>query len=292
MNSSRYIISRLFLAFGFGNKNKRLTEAASETHLLRQAEEILGEDVWQKVEDIEELSVEYWGVRQMKMYIEELQTTIADADKQMSVSHAEHDVILKQTNEGCHELDKERKAYKQESEKLMSQRERVIASAKKVKRRFEAANIKIQVLNQEKSATSEVLAEEKDKIEGCKVELQELKKQSDQLSEENSAVLKKMNKIEAALSKDRERLRREASSAYQSIGKVNQDISKLSLDVGSVESEMLVHYCAIGRYVSSHVGIDERCTQIAHEHSSLIAQMQSLRSSIALNHKLAALTAA
>jgi len=46
MNTILYIISRLLLPFSVSRKNKRLKEAAEEMHLLRQAEESLGADVW------------------------------------------------------------------------------------------------------------------------------------------------------------------------------------------------------------------------------------------------------
>ena len=83
------------------------------------------------------------------------------------------------------------------------------------------------------------------------------------------------------------RLREEASEAYQSIGKANRDVSKLTAEVGLLDLKMQKHRCEIGRYVSNHAGSDATCRQLCKEHSHLVAQMQSLRSSIALNHKLA-----
>ena len=78
----------------------------------------------------------------------------------------------------------------------------------------------------------------------------------------------------------------EASEAYQSIGKANRDISQLSAEIGLIELGIQEHFCAIGRYVSNHASTNPVCRQICKDHLSLIAQMQSLRSSIALNNKL------
>lgn len=288
MNSSRYIISRLLLSFGLHRKNKRLTEAADEMHLLRQAEEILGEDVWEQAENIEAISVEYWNLRKLKMDAAQLKDAIQEADSLLSSSHEERNVILTRTNQECQALEAKRNGYITESEQLILQRDRTIAKAKQVKRKFEAARTKIQVLSRE-GGDSAVIDEEKQKIVGYKREFAELKQARDDIGAQIRGIDDKIMHVEETLGHDRKRLRDEASSAYQSIGKANRDISKLAADVGVVENEMKLHFCEIGRYVSHNVGVDETCTQICKDHAHLVAQMQSLRSSIALNHKLAAM---
>lgn len=288
MNSSRYIISRLMLSFGLHRKNKRLTEAADEMHLLRQAEEILGEDVWELAEDIEAISVEYWNLRKLKMDVANLRDAIQEADSLLNSSHEERNVILSQTNKECQALEAKRNDYIRESEQLIVQRDRTIAEAKLIKRKFEAARTKIQVLGRE-GGDQAVIEAERQKIKGYKQDFQKLKATRDAIGEQIKGIDDKIMHVEETLGHDRKRLRDEASSAYQSIGKANRDISKLAAEVGVVESEMKLHFCEIGRHVSHNVGVDATCTQICKDHAHLVAQMQSLRSSIALNHKLAAM---
>lgn len=288
MNSSRYIIARLLLSFGWQRKNKRLVEAADETHLLRQAEEILGEDVWEQAEDIEAISVEYWNLRKLKMDVAKLRDAIAEADLVLNSSHVERNEILTQTNRECLALEQKRSDYVNESEVLIEQRDRTIAEAKLVKRRFEAARTKIQVLDQE-GGNQAVTDAERQKIKSYKRDFERLKKDRDIVGAKIQVIEDKLIGVEEALGVDRKRLRDEASVAYQSMGKANQDISKLAAEAAAVDSKMKVHFCEIGRYVSHSVGIDSTCTQICKDHAHLVAQMQSLRSSIALNHKLAAM---
>ncbi len=257
-------------------------------HLLRQAEEILGEDVWELAEDIEEISVEYWSLRKLKMDVAKLKDAIQEADVLLSSSHEERNVILTQTNKECQALEAKRNDYIKGSEKLIAKRDRTVAEAKQIKRKFEAARTKIQVLGRE-GGNEEVIAGERQKVEQYKKEFGELKKQRDVIGAQVAALDEKIMHVEETLGHDRKRLRDEASSAYQSIGKANRDISKLAAEVGAVEAEMKLHFCEIGRYVSHHVGMDETCTRICKDHAHLVAQMQSLRSSIALNHKLAAM---
>ena len=53
MTSTRYFIARIAQAFGYYQKSQRMGDAASEMHLLREAETMLGLSIWEKVENIE-----------------------------------------------------------------------------------------------------------------------------------------------------------------------------------------------------------------------------------------------
>jgi chromosome segregation ATPase len=197
-------------------------------------------------------------------------------------------VILDQTNKECQALEAQRTEYVRQSEALCVERDRAIGEAKFVKRKFEASKTKIEVLSVE-GGKEEVIAKEREKIVGYKEEFKKLKEVRDVVAGKIHKLDLKIEHVEEALGHDRKRLREEASEAYQSIGKANQDISKLSAEVGMIEEEMKAHFIAIGRYVSQHVGMDPICDEVCKPHIHLIAQMQNLRSSIALNHKLVAL---
>ncbi|MBT8045054.1 MAG: hypothetical protein KJO79_08890 [Verrucomicrobiae bacterium] len=290
MNSTRYMIARLLLSFGLHRKTKRLSEAADEMHLLRLAEEILGEDVWEQAEEIEPLSVEYWSLRKLSMKKEKLDEAVAKAGSILDTSHEERNAILEQTNQACLALEKKRDTLIEHSEVLIADRDRIISEAQRIRRKFDAARTKVQVLSGEPD-TTEIIKSERSKLAGYKVEFAALKKKRDEIGEKIHALDEKITQIEAAIAEDRKKLRVEASSAYQSIGKANRDVSKLTAEIGLVEIEMVEHFGEIGRYVSNHAGSDPVCTKICKDHAHLVAQMQSLRSSIALNHKLAAMAA-
>ncbi|BDS07680.1 hypothetical protein NT6N_27200 [Oceaniferula spumae] len=294
MNSSRYLLARIALAFGIRRKNKRLAEAADELHLLRQAEEILGEDVWEQTEAVEDISVEYWSLRKLQMQVKKLEESIGEADSVLDASHEERNTILNHTTEVCQTLEAQRDELVGESEVLIAKRDEIVGRAQLVKRKFEASKTKISVLSDQDEADlsddhKEVIAEEKSKLTEYKSTFSKLKKEREAIGEEIAALDEKISAMENELEEDRKRLREEASSAYQNIGKANRDKSKLRAEVSVIEAQMKNHFSEIGRYVSTHAGTEPTCTKICKEHSHLIAQMQSLRSSIALNHKLAAM---
>lgn len=288
MNSSRYMIARLLLSFGLHRKTKRLTEAADEMHLLRMAEEILGEEVWDQAEEIEAISVEYWTLRKLMIEKIKLEEAAAKAGIILDTSHEERNAVLNQTNQACLALERKRDQLIKNSEMLTAERDKIIAKAQQIRRKFDASRTKVQVLSGEVD-TAEIIKAERSKLAGYKVDFAALKAKRDEIGEKIQQIDEKITRIEAAIAEDRKKLRIEASNAYQSIGKANRDVSKLTAEIGLLELQMKDHYCEIGRYVSNHAGTEPICTEICKDHSHLVAQMQSLRSSIALNHKLAAM---
>ncbi len=288
MNSSRYLLARLALSFGIHRKNKRLSEAADEMHLLRMAEEILGSDVWEQAEDIESISVEYWSLRKLSIRKKEIEQKVNEAGDVLDLSHEERNAILSRSNQACLALEKKRDELVRKSEALVAERDNVISKARQLRRKFDASRTKIQVLSEEEG-TAEIVRDERRKLTNFKTEFLRLKDARDEVGERIAKLDELITRLEDTIAEDRSRLRQEASEAYQSIGKANRDVSQLTAEIGLIDLEMQEHYCEVGRHVSNHAGIDPVCRQICKDHSHLVAQMQSLRSSIALNHKLAAM---
>ncbi len=294
MNSSRYILARIALSFGLTRKVKRLSEAADEMHLLCQAQEILGEDTWEQVEEVEAVHVDYWSLRKHQLAIDKLKKKIEVADAVLEASQEERNALLNQNNDVCEALEEERDDLIKQSEKIIAQRDEIIACAQQIKRRFEASQTKIEVLTtQDKDGHTEdnssLIEEERMKVVGYKKDFVRLKKERKAIGNKIREFDVKIESVENKIAQDRKRLRSEASDAYQSIGQANRDKSKLSAEVGTIEDKKKQHFAEIGRYISTHVGSDPICTKICNDHSHLVAQIQNLRTSIALNQKLAAM---
>lgn len=61
-----------------------MADAASEMHLLREAESQLGAAIWEKVEAIEELSVEYWNLRKFSKELAAVRKKLSSARKDLT----------------------------------------------------------------------------------------------------------------------------------------------------------------------------------------------------------------
>lgn len=290
MTSSRYYVARFAQAFGYFRKNQRMADAASEMHLLREAEAQLGAAVWEKVEGIEELSVEYWNLRKFIKEREIVRSKLEECQTRLDQAHEERATVLNNAPDNHQDLLDERVELLTELEKLAIQRDDIVAEARSVRRTYDGLKMKLEVLTKE-SAES---AAQKQSIDEVKARLAELKSSFSDLKqrriqignaiEEGDA---KVDLVDAKLNERRMARRVHASEAFQVIGDGNKEMSVLRAESALLDTQMRQLYAEIGRFVSRHAANHAACAAAASSHRGLIDVMRALRRSIALNHRLA-----
>ena len=87
MTRTRYLIASLLRAFGVTRKNKRLTDAAYEMHLMQDGEEILGAFCWPQTEPIEDLETAYWNLRRLEKEKQEILGKVRAAQEILGGAH-------------------------------------------------------------------------------------------------------------------------------------------------------------------------------------------------------------
>ena len=65
MTPSKYLFLRIASRLGYSRKMLRLSHITSESHLLKEAETLLGEAIWRETENVKALSVEYWNLKKL-----------------------------------------------------------------------------------------------------------------------------------------------------------------------------------------------------------------------------------
>ena len=184
MTPTRYLIVRAAQAFGYFRRNQRMSDAASEMHLLREAEAYLGSTIWENVENIEALSVEYWNLRKLVKERNHVRQRLAACQENLALAHEERVSLLKSTPEFDQQLLDHRQDLLNELEHLSKQRDDIVAQAREVRRTFVGLKMKLEVLAKE-STDSSSTKEETDKV---KARLLELKNQFEQLKHERITV--------------------------------------------------------------------------------------------------------
>ncbi len=293
MTSTRYYFARFAQAFGYYRRNQRMGDAATEMHLLREAEAQLGYSIWEKVEGIEELSVEYWNLRKFIKERKIVREKLAECQARLDIAHAERSMVINNTPELHQELFDQRVALLIKLEKLAQQRDEIIAHAREVRRNYDGLKMKLEVLTKE-STDSDA---NKEQIEKVKTRLTELKVKFSQLKDERIRVGQqieegdaKVDIVDAQLNEKKMDRRSSASEAFQVIGDGNREISLLRAENSLLETQMRQLYAEIGRYVSRNANSDPACAAAAASHQGLVDVMRAIRRSIALNHRLAGST--
>lgn len=290
MTSSRYLIARVAQTFGYFRRNQRMGDAASEMHLLREAEAQLGMAIWEKVEDIEELSVEYWNLRKFIKEKELIRKKVEDCQIELDKAHEERASVLNNTPEVHQELMDQRIHLLTELETLARRRDEIVAEAREVRRAYDGFKMKLEVLTNESKgseADKEKIAEVKRRLADLKLKFSDLKKQRLLIGAEIEAGDDKVDLVDEQLNEKKRDRRMHASEAFLVISDGNKEISILRAESGLLDTQMRQLYAEIGRFISRNTHHHPACATAASSHQGLVDVMLALRRSIALNHRLA-----
>lgn len=293
MTSTQYVIARFGQAFGIHRRNQRMGDAASETHLLREAEAHLGAAIWENVEAIEDVSVEYWNLRKLTKERAAVMARLDVHEDKLRIAHEERAALLQVSPEDLQPLFDKRFAIIKNLELLTHKRDEVIAEARKVRRIYDGLKMKLEVLSKE-AKDSGNQATDAEKVRARLLELKDaftgLKENRTTVAAEIEAGEAAIQAIEERLSDDKKARRVQASEAFQHIGEANKEISALRAEIGLLDTQIRQLQGGIGRHVSRHVYINPQCAVAARDERGLVDVMRALRRSISLNHRLANLS--
>ncbi len=285
MTTTRYILARFAQAFGVNRRQRRMAEAASEMHLLREAEQVLGQSVWEQVEEVEELGVEYWNLRKLIKERDEIRGKLEDCEAILADAHEQRSTLLGAKSDSQSDLETERAELLANLEKLSRDRDSVIQQAREIRRIYDGLKMKLEVLQRE--GTSEAIEKTKARMVELKVRFTELKQERDLVAASIAEGDAKVDAIDSELAEERQKHRAEASVAFQQIGQANRDISSLKAQLGLIDTQMRQLFSEIGRHVSRNAFVNDQCRTAAKGHIPMIDVMRALRKSVAMNHRLA-----
>ena len=290
MTSSRYIFARFIQAFGYLRKNHRMADAASEMHLLREAEAQLGASIWENVEPIEELSVEYWNLRKLIKEKETVRANLAACQTRLDQAHEERIQVLSNTPEDNQGLVEQRVELLMFLEIFAKRREEIITEAREVRRTYDGLQMKLEVLTQE-AGDSNDHADEIDLVRSRLIELKSLfstlKRQRTEIGDEIVIGETGLDIVDAQINEKKLHRRVYASEAFQMIGFGNKEISTLRAESALLDTQIRQLQAEIGRFVSRNTHQHSACNKATTTHRGLVDVMRALRRSIALNHRLA-----
>ena len=290
MTSTQYFFARIGLAFGIQRRNIRMADAASESHLLRDAELHLGLAVWEKCEKIDSISVEYWNIRKLVKEIEEMQNRLAELQAKHDAAHEERAQMLISAAEADPEINEQRDTLIKQIDALAARRDKTIFEARRIRRIFDGLKTKLQVLVEPGSGASE------DEINECKQRMIEIKAEFESLKADRAAIGAELDEkdvqlqeLETRINEANKARRIGASKAFQVVGEYNQEVANLSAELGLLHRRKLEMCAEIGRHLSRNAEADSDCAKICKRHRGLIQVMAALRRSITYNHHVAGL---
>lgn len=286
MTPTGYYIALIAKSFGYERRHKRLADASAEIALLRQAEYHLGNLLWEKVEPIKELSVEYWNLRKYVKERDQHAVILENLNERLTELHEQRASILNESTPEQDDLVKQREDLLVELEKLVSRKDRIVNRAKEIRRAHEGYLTKIEVLQRDGS-TPEAMQEVNEMISEIKEEFIELKKQRQEVAERLDDGDRQIGEIEKKMVSYKQQKRDRAAVIFQEMGIINRDLSNVRSEIGNCEAHIHKLQADVGRFLSRHYKRNPACAEIAKLERTMVEVMRMLRFSIARNHRLA-----
>ena len=285
MTTTKYLVCLAAQTFGYRRKIIRMTQAADETHLLKEAETHLGKAMWEKVDGIEALSIEYWNLRKLTKERDRIAAELETHQRKLAETHQERAGLLGVSNEPFQDLLVERQALLDSLDDLAKQRDLIVNNARDIRRIYDGTKTKEEVLTREGVSKEEAFSNITNRLDQLKSEFSKLKEEREKVTEKIAEGDAKIDLINLEILKRKKEQRTEASEAYQEIGEANKEISTLRAELGVLDTQMRQLHREIGKFISRNTS-DRECRKASKEMRWLVDVIGALRKSILLNHKL------
>jgi chromosome segregation ATPase len=286
MTPSSYFTALVAKSFGLDRRNKRLTDASQEMSILREAEYYLGISVWEDIDQVSELSVEYWSLRKHTKEIESLRERQIVLNQELSELYLQRNDILKQTSEEELALEEEKDQVMERLLNLTEERDEIVRQARDLRRAHEAILTKIEVLKDVPSSDDSISAS-REKEEELKSQFRELRKKRQDIANAIVSGDAEFDQHEAKLQKIKDAKKQQAAEVFHRISELNRELSSIRSSSGAIEVQIRQLLSEVGRYISRFDIKDPACAKVARKEKTMVAVMRMLRQSISMNNKLA-----
>lgn len=286
MTSTKYFLLCLAGRFGYLRKNIRLSQAATEAHLLKEAEGFLGEAVWRKTENIEALSMEYWNLRKLVKDHDRILKEIAQLQGAFNDTHQQKTGAIISASDALPDPSEKRIELLAQLDALSRERDLIVTKAQDTRRIYEGMKIKQDVLRKEGAKLTEI-EKTSSRLAEVKHDFNELKLRRDEIAEKITTTKTRLLEIEALANELKQQGKSQMTEGSQSIGDANQQISARQSQINSLYAQIRSLYADIGRHVSLNAPSDPACKAASKDQRGLINVMTALRQSIQYNWKLA-----
>ena len=286
MTRSRYVIAILLQSFGVILKNKRLTDASYEIHLMQDGEEILGAYCWPNIEDIEELSMEYWNLRKLKQEETTLSEKVSNSSKTLSNVQNERASLADLSKGSGQELSQKRERLFEKIEALNIKRDDLLAEAQQTKRKHSALKMQVQVLKEEDSGNQEKINDCRESLTDLRIQFTKSKEHLVEINDKVDSLKDKLSKLQEKIDDKLKGSKEETTESFTQISKANRDITKYQAELGVLREEQAKYFRGIGSFLRIN-SKREDCKAACKNQRGLLEQTRLLSQSVDWNRHLA-----
>ena len=289
MTSLGYLFAKVFATLGIYPLEKYRTNAAFETHLMRDAERVIGQLAWPDLENIEGITHEYWKLRKLDKKQSELNTKV---DKLIDILNQSQDAraqAVEEAQEATQEKTTERDKTASQLEQLNLERDNILREAQAIKREHTGLKTKLEVLLEESSKDSE---ESEDFVKTTRQQLKEKRIRFETMREKRSNIehqieerQKTFASLNSEIKKENDSIRIQAEEQFGTIGKTNKELTSLRSEIGLIDDAKNELFAIVGQFIIDNIQ-DPTIKQATRKRRGLLTLSEEVRKSCARHHKL------
>jgi chromosome segregation ATPase len=285
MTRTRFSIAALLQSFGVIRKTKRLTDSAFEMHLMQDGEGLLGSFCWRNLEEIEDLSMEYWNLRRMDREEQALMQKLRESEDSLTAAQANRADFVDRSRDIGQNLFQKREDLFQKVENLNIERDELMGEATATKRKHAALKMKAEVLREEGDANKEKLEKCGEVLKDLKEEFTARKSVLTKINARISAQQEKLAGLQVKIDEKLESSKGDATESFAQISEANRDITNYRSELGLLNEEQGAVFREVGRFLNLNA-TREDCRKSCEDHRGLLEQTRLLYRSIQWNRRL------
>ncbi|MEM7146493.1 MAG: hypothetical protein AAF591_15260 [Verrucomicrobiota bacterium] len=287
MNTFGFLLSSLGKQLGIRRRAAWRTAINREHHLLKSAEQSLGEQAWKEVENIEELAIEYWEIKDIENQQLELEKRNRSLEEEVETSRIERESITGQIDESLEQKRGELIDKNSALDAITSEIEQLQHEKRVIEKRFEALKLKRKVLiEQDENAPEaqtiyESLKSLKEEHIAKKQALADRKRDSIDAESE-------ITNFNAELNDLQESVRQKTAGVTEDFNQLSRRVAQNRARIGALELTKNRAFVRIGR----HLGLNRdagggELQIVCRNHRSMVSRIIRLRRSISFHRRLA-----
>lgn len=288
MNAFGFFLRRLAWQFGIRRERARWSALTRETHLLAEAQDLLGKLAWPATENLEGLSGEYWQMRDLDMQ----QTEMRKQSDALAAAKEEAEnrlyAIEEKFEESIGDIRQRKSTLMDKAVEVLEDVEQIKTRDGETRRRFNSMKAKLEVLKKQGDEYAGEIEKTRDLLASLKAE------HSANLAEiaEREAEVQKIEQEVAAIDQEisdrRSALREETASLVAEISRMSKQIAELSAKIGAIDNRKNEISFQIGKYLSNHMNNgDPGARAVMARFRPIAARIRYLQRSIQYNQRLA-----
>ena len=287
MNRFDYATRSIAARFGVVAPRHYLRNATEETILLKEAEVLVGKMAWRDLEAVDELTAEYWRLRQLdaeeRKLQELLETSRAEHERVQDLATKPETVFSAKLDEVQARLEAEREVLTVRLQALQDE----IKEAERLRKRFNGLKLKLTVLKAENAPP--------DQLESVRADLQDVKGQYGQISRQVENLREEIRLLKdkvRAVESEEQNVRAQVSHHERVLTREVSDISRRVVEANSrlavVDGEKNELFGTIGKHLCRGRHPETPVTrQVIRRLTPLVLRARALARSIEYNRRLA-----